>query len=62
MAKTPKKAGTFDSKKVVAALNEVSLDTAVGKIKFDNKGDVLDPKYAWHVFKGGKYAQDDSIK
>ena len=31
-------------------------------IKFDNKGDVLDPKYAWHVFKGGKYAQDDSIK
>jgi hypothetical protein len=43
-------------------MNDISADTPVGKIKFDNKGDVLDPKYAWHVFKGGKYAQDDSIK
>jgi branched-chain amino acid transport system substrate-binding protein len=56
------KAGSFDSKKVVAALNDISLDTAVGHIKFDGKGDVLEPKYAWHVFKGGKYAEDDSIK
>ncbi|MEN9755127.1 MAG: hypothetical protein RLZ07_1509 [Pseudomonadota bacterium] len=61
-AEAAKKAGSFDSKKVVAAMNDVALDTPVGKIKFDNKGDVLDPKYAWHAFKGGKYAQDDSIK
>ena len=55
-------AGSFDSKKVTAALAKVTLDTPVGKIAFDGKGDVLEPKYAWHSFKGGKYAQDDSIK
>ncbi len=55
-------AGSVDSKKVVPALAAVSLDTAVGKIAFDGKGDVKEPKYAWHSFKAGKYAQDDNIK
>ncbi|HWK45698.1 MAG TPA: branched-chain amino acid ABC transporter substrate-binding protein [Stellaceae bacterium] len=35
----------------------MTFDTVVGPIKFDKKGDVLDPKYVFYVWKDGKYAE-----
>jgi branched-chain amino acid transport system substrate-binding protein len=37
------------------------MQTVVGEIKLDAKGDVINPEYAWYRFVDGKYQQDDSI-
>src|SRR5205823_306835 len=39
------------------ALHAMSVDTVVGPLKWDAKGDVTDPKYVFYVWKGGKYAE-----
>jgi branched-chain amino acid transport system substrate-binding protein len=38
-----------------------AMQTVVGEIKLDAKGDVLNPEYAWYRFVDGKYTQDDTI-
>jgi branched-chain amino acid transport system substrate-binding protein len=35
----------------------MTFDTVVGPIKFDKKGDILNPEYVFYVWKDGKYAQ-----
>ena len=49
------KAGTIDAKKVAAAIHGESFQTVLGKLTFDAKGDILDPKYVFYVWKDGKY-------
>ncbi len=49
------KAGSTDSAKVSAALRGMSVDTVLGKLAWDAKGDVKDAAYVWYVFKDGKY-------
>jgi branched-chain amino acid transport system substrate-binding protein len=39
------------------ALHANSFDTVIGPIKFDKKGDIVDPKYVFYVWKDGKYAE-----
>ncbi|MHA1570360.1 MAG: branched-chain amino acid ABC transporter substrate-binding protein [Alphaproteobacteria bacterium] len=34
-----------------------TFTTVIGKLSFDNKGDVKDPEYVWYVWKNGKYAE-----
>jgi branched-chain amino acid transport system substrate-binding protein len=51
------KAASFDTDKVVEALNSTDFDTVIGKFKFDNKGDPNLPPYAVYEWKDGKYAQ-----
>jgi branched-chain amino acid transport system substrate-binding protein len=36
-----------------------SFDTVIGKIKFDKKGDILDPAFVFYRWKGGSYAEID---
>jgi len=52
-----KKAGSMDAKKVADAMHGKSFDTVLGKLTFDAKGDILDPKYVFYVWKGGKYTE-----
>jgi branched-chain amino acid transport system substrate-binding protein len=39
------------------ALKSMTLDTVVGPLSWDKKGDVTKPKYVFYVWKGGKYAE-----
>lgn len=48
-------AGTTDYEEVVAALDEGEFNTVLGKLSFDEKGDVTLPGYVWYEWKDGQY-------
>ncbi|MGI4950451.1 MAG: branched-chain amino acid ABC transporter substrate-binding protein [Janthinobacterium lividum] len=53
-----KKAGTTDPKKVAAVMrNNFKVDTVLGPIGFDKKGDVLVSDYVFYVWKNGAYLE-----
>ena len=56
-AAAAKKAGTFDAVKLADAIRGNSFDTVIGKLTFDNKGDVKNPEYVWYIWKDGKYSE-----
>jgi branched-chain amino acid transport system substrate-binding protein len=56
-AEAAKKAGSTDTAKVAAALRGMTVDTVLGKLAWDAKGDVKDAAYVWYVFKDGKYSE-----
>jgi branched-chain amino acid transport system substrate-binding protein len=39
------------------ALHISTIDTVIGKLTWDKKGDITDPKYVFYVWKNGKYAE-----
>jgi branched-chain amino acid transport system substrate-binding protein len=39
------------------AIRGSSYETVIGKLSFDNKGDVKNPEYVWYIWKGGKYIE-----
>ena len=50
-------AGTFETQAVAAALRSHEFDTVLGRIGFDEKGDVTGyDTFVWYVWKDGKYA------
>jgi branched-chain amino acid transport system substrate-binding protein len=52
-----KRAGTDDAKKVAAALeNGEPVNTILGPVKFDAKGDIADPHYDINQWHDGKFA------
>ena len=52
-----KRAKSLDTDKVSAVLSGGTYDTAIGKLTFDDKGDVKNPEYVWYVWHNGKYAE-----
>ncbi len=52
-----KKAGTTDPKKVSAALHDLKIDTVLGPISYDKKGDITTADYVLYVWKNGTYAE-----
>ncbi len=54
-AKAVEKAGSTDTDKVIAALRGNKLETVLGNIGFDKKGDVTAPGYVWYEWKNGTY-------
>ncbi|MGF9762820.1 branched-chain amino acid ABC transporter substrate-binding protein [Microvirga sp. 0TCS3.31] len=52
-----KKAGKADPKAVAKTLRETTVDTVIGPVTFDQKGDIKDPKYDINVWKGGTYSK-----
>ena len=51
------KAGTFETKAVADALRAGEFDTVLGRIGFDEKGDVTGYKtFVWSIWKDGKFA------
>jgi branched-chain amino acid transport system substrate-binding protein len=56
-------AGTFETKAVAAALRAGEFDTVLGKIGFDEKGDVTGyDTFVWNVWKDGNHAPVDPRK
>ncbi|GBF25630.1 leu/Ile/Val-binding protein [bacterium MnTg02] len=51
------KAGSFDPGKVIKALNSLEFSTAIGKFRFNKKGDPNLPPYAFYEWKNGTYNQ-----
>jgi branched-chain amino acid transport system substrate-binding protein len=39
------------------ALKSMTVETVIGPLSWDKKGDVTDPKYVFYVWKAGKYAE-----
>ena len=38
-------------------LKSMTVDTVIGSLSWDAKGDVTDPKYVFYIWKDGKYSQ-----
>lgn len=57
IAEGVKRAGGDDAKKVAAALKSgAPVETIVGPVKFDEKGDVVEPRFDLNTWSAGKYA------
>jgi branched-chain amino acid transport system substrate-binding protein len=57
-AEAVKRAGTTDPQKVAAQIHGKTFDTVLGKLIYDDKGDVSNSNYVWYVWgKDGKYKQ-----
>lgn len=54
-AQAAEKAGSTDTGDLTKALQSNQFDTVLGKIGFDQKGDVTAPGYVWYVWKDGTY-------
>ncbi|WP_207483585.1 branched-chain amino acid ABC transporter substrate-binding protein [Arenibaculum pallidiluteum] len=53
IAQGMQKAGSTDSRKLAAALRDGTYETVVGPIRFDSKGDVVEPAYVLYEWKNG---------
>ncbi len=56
-AQAAEKAKSVKLADLAKALHSTTFDTVVGQIKFDDKGDVLNPEYVFYVWKDGKYTE-----
>jgi branched-chain amino acid transport system substrate-binding protein len=52
-----KAAKSFDAQKVAAQISGKTIDTVIGKLKYDTKGDVTNSEYVWYIWHDGKYAE-----
>jgi len=57
MAEGIAKANSTDPKAVAKALRSGNVDTVLGPVSFDEKGDIKNPKYNINVWKGGSYSK-----
>lgn len=53
-------ANSTDPKAVAKALRSGTVDTVLGPVSFDEKGDIKDPRYNINVWQGEKYSKIDS--
>ncbi|HNB27324.1 MAG TPA: ABC transporter substrate-binding protein, partial [Alphaproteobacteria bacterium] len=51
------KAGKTDAADVAAALRSGPIDTVIGSLAWDAKGDLTSSTYVWYEFKNGTYAE-----
>ena len=56
-AEAAKQANSLDMEKVSAKMRGGTFDTVIGKLSFDDKGDVKNPEYVWYIWKNGTYAE-----
>ena len=62
-AQAVKEAGTLELEPVAQTLRSTQFDTVLGKIGFDQKGDVTGyDTFAWYIWKDGEYAPVDPAK
>jgi branched-chain amino acid transport system substrate-binding protein len=54
-AQAAEKAGSTDIEALQKALHENEFDTVLGKLKFDDKGDVTLPGYLFYTWHNGQY-------
>jgi branched-chain amino acid transport system substrate-binding protein len=53
------KAGSLALDAVIASLRRHEFDTVLGKIGFDEKGDITAPSFVWYVWQNGEYVQKE---
>jgi branched-chain amino acid transport system substrate-binding protein len=53
------KAGTLELAKVIATLRKQEFDTVLGRIAFDEKGDLTVQRWIWYVWRNGEYVPVD---
>ena len=56
-AQAVEKAGSLKLDTVIEALRSDEFDTVLGRIGFDEKGDVTAPGYVWYVWNDGEHHQ-----
>ncbi len=56
-AQAVEKAGSLDLGAVIKTLRSDEVDTVLGRIGFDEKGDVTAPGYVWYVWKDAEHHQ-----
>src|SRR5882724_8759233 len=56
-ASAVKAANSFDAQKVAAQIHGKTIDTVIGSLKYDDKGDVSNSEYVWYKWHDGHYAQ-----
>jgi branched-chain amino acid transport system substrate-binding protein len=54
-------AGSLEFPKVIASLQKHKFDTVLGRIDFDEQGDLTDQTWIWYVWKGGKYVPLEEV-
>jgi len=54
-AQAVEKAGSLELKDVIAALHGQEFDTVLGRVDFDEKGDLTTQNWVWYVWRGGEY-------
>jgi branched-chain amino acid transport system substrate-binding protein len=54
-AQAVEKAGSLDPKAVIASLRGNRFDTVLGRIDFDDKGDLTTQNWVWYVWRSGEY-------
>ncbi|MGH6853999.1 MAG: branched-chain amino acid ABC transporter substrate-binding protein [Aestuariivirga sp.] len=55
--------GGTDSRKIADWLRAGSpVTTVLGELRFDAKGDVIDPQFTWYRWSEGKYAENSAIQ
>lgn len=54
-AQAIERAGSLDLDAVIESLRDHQFETVLGKIDFDEGGDVTTPGFAWYVWKDGRY-------
>lgn len=57
-ADAAEKAKSVELDKIEPVLRTNEADTVLGKVSFDEKGDVKAPGYVWYIWKDGKYDYD----
>ncbi len=61
-AEAVRQAGTFEAAVVATALRTHEIDTVLGRVGFDAKGDVTGhATFVWYVWQGGKYVPKDVV-
>ncbi len=55
-AQAVERAGTTNVRAVASTLHTDDFDTVLGRIRFDQKGDVSAPGYIWYLWSNGHYA------
>ncbi len=54
-------AGTTDAVALSKAIRGQAFDTVIGKLTYDDKGDVLNPEYVWFLWSKGEYKEIGSM-
>jgi branched-chain amino acid transport system substrate-binding protein len=56
-AEAARNAESFDMLAVSQQIRGASFDTVIGKLSFDEKGDVKNASYVWYIWEDGNYAE-----
>jgi branched-chain amino acid transport system substrate-binding protein len=60
-AEAVRAAGTTELEVVAGMLRNREFETVLGRIDFDEKGDITQPGFAWHVWRDGDYAPEEDL-